>query len=117
MGFGNFTDVRRYNGAQGPYAHALQHPANRQHPHGRGHHQCGPTDAQETFEQHHAGPATEQAGHEASWQRTKRRADPEHRAEHLRVLTGHRERQLTVDLQHELGMRRPAQYRAGSYRS
>lgn len=92
MRFGNFADVRRHNGAQGPCAHALQHPADRQHPHGRGHHQYGPTGAQEAFEQHHAGPATEQAGHEASRQRAERRADPEHRAERLRVLAGHRER-------------------------
>lgn len=117
MGLGDLADVRRYDGAQGARAHALQHSAQRQHPRGRGENEHGPTGEQESLAQHHAGPTAEQSGHVAGWDRAQSRADPEHRAERLRVLASDRERQLVVCLHHVLSRRRPSEYRAGGQRS
>jgi len=117
LGLGDLTHVRRYSGAQSAGANALQHPSDRQHPGGRGLHQHDPADQQESLEDHHAAPATAQAGHVAGRQRAERSADAEHRAERLRVPAGHRERHLAAGLQHELRGRRPAEYRSVGYRS
>lgn len=89
---GDLAHVRRYGGAQGPGADALQHPAGGQHPRARGPDQHDPAGQQEALEHHHGRPAAEQPGHVAGGQRAQRRADAEHRAERLRVPAGHRER-------------------------
>lgn len=101
---GYLADVRWYDSTQGSHPDALHHPAGGQHPNGSGKHQHGPADQQEPFEQHHAGRPAEHPGHVSCRKRSQGRADAEHRAERLRVLSGDHERQQQlVGVEHALG--------------